>query len=375
MAADNFVMRLFSISFIARNAVIPSHKTARMPKPRLSLVAGISKLAARRTIVEHMAKRRLNKQQTRRIHEQAQARRDNAEQSDLKQGLVVAHYGSEVDIDSDGERVRCHMRANLPTIVCGDQILWQAGEEGLGVIDTLMERQSLLLRPRPYADPKPVCANIDTIYVVFAPQPEPHETLIDRYLVAAENAGIRTEIIINKCDLINSDNSEQIDALDKLYSGLGYHVYRTSKADQGLDALRAALSGHRSIFVGQSGVGKSSLINILLGEEIAATGELSSANDKGKHTTTTSVLYSLPSGGAIIDSPGIREFGLWHLDKEAIIRGFREFAPYVTACRFRDCAHENDKGCALLAAEQDGFISPSRMASYRHILHSLDERS
>lgn len=346
-----------------------------------------------------MSKRKLNKQQRIRI---AQNQAQVADSSNLLQGLVVTHYGKEVEVlmlDASGNIMeytpqRCHFRAKLPTIVCGDRVLWQAAPEGeaTGVIEALQERRTLLNRPRPYEDPKPVAANIDLIVVTLAPSPVPVTRLIDRFLIAAENAGIEACVLINKQDLLASGTGigeengigEEIEQLAEVYSELGYAVYSfcaTSdfEAEHNkvfLDAIR----NRTSILVGQSGVGKSSIINALDSRQQAKTGEVSAANERGRHTTTTSQLYLLDAihqgsepGTAIIDSPGIREFGLWHLSANDIINGMPEFQRYALQCKFRDCEHGKSKGCALHAAIDDGKIHRSRVSSYYQILDSLEE--
>lgn len=374
-----------------------------------------------------MSKRKLNKQQRSRIASNQAAVSENADSGDLSYGLVVTHYGKEVEVlelDSD-KRIasqttqRCHFRAKLPTIVCGDKVLWQAPPEGeaTGVIEALLDRRSLLKRPRPYQDPKPVAANIDTIFITLAPSPEPITSLIDRFLIAAENADIAVCLLLNKQDLMDGNPAvaQEIEKLIRVYTELGYPVYRycaadnetTQQNDASSLAFLDALKNRTSILVGQSGVGKSSIINALAGNHDAKIGDVSSANDKGRHTTTTSQLYQLFNHGlssvehesdqniasddkpatrfdrndnsddsittSIIDSPGIREFGLWHLSQDDIINGMPEFQRFSMECKFRDCEHGKSAGCALQLAIEQGDIHPSRVSSYHHILDSLDD--
>jgi len=338
-----------------------------------------------------MSKRKLNKQQQKRIDDNMRSLADNDAQQ-LLTGLVITHYGKEVDviaIDDVGNRIRgseqrCHFRANLPTLVCGDKIRWRNANETseTGIVESLLLRETLIERPRPYQDPKPVAANIDLIVLVIAPAPEPIASLIDRYIIAAENAHIPLAIVLNKTDLVETLNnralSDELEMLCSLYRSLGYPVYKFRTLD-GEDAeadrspLIELLREKTSILVGQSGVGKSSIINSLLGNSEAAVSQISSSNEKGRHTTTTSQMYFIDEGNtAIIDSPGVREFGLWHLDTSAIIYGLREFRDYAASCKFRDCEHGVSKGCALQEAFDTGKISASRIASYHHILNSRD---
>ena len=358
-----------------------------------------------------MSKRRLNKQQIDRIASNQAIVSESADDIDLLHGLVVTHYGKEVEVlrlnpdktIASQSTHRCHFRAKLPTIVCGDIILWRTppSNSATGVIEALLERESLLKRPRPYQDPKPVAANIDTIFITLSPQPEPISTLIDRFLIAAENAGIDVCLLLNKQDLMgeNPAVTDEINELLTLYSQLGYPVFRYSaeqneeeskgnnedaraekNADNAAETQRflAALANKTSILVGQSGVGKSSIINKLTGNHSAKIGDISTANDKGRHTTTTSQLYQLANADThiatgIIDSPGIREFGLWHLSPVDIISGLPEFQQHTHNCKFRDCQHGQSKGCALQEAFEQGEIHPSRISSYHHILDSLDQ--
>jgi ribosome biogenesis GTPase len=337
-----------------------------------------------------MAKRRLSEQQTRRIRDQQSRRATRAQQGETtgdgglgpeQAGLVISHFGRALDVEvlegaQRGEIVRCRMRSNLGALVTGDRVIWRPRLDGDGgVIVACVERQSLLARPDAHSGlPRPVAANIDQILVVVAPRPEPFANLIDRYLVAAEACGIEPILLLNKSDLLGdgSVEREEREALEALLAGyrdIGYHVLRASTVDRrGLDALRARLDGRTSVFVGQSGVGKSSLIAALLPGAQIRIGELSQAVTKGRHTTTTARLYHLPGGGDLIDSPGIREFGVGHLTRADIEAGFRELRPLLGRCRFRDCRHTSEPGCAIRAAEESGTLSLRRSTSLRMLL-------
>ena len=341
---------------------------------------------------ENMAKRRLSKQQQRRIRDHQAQRRQRAQQSetetldipsagelgDEQPGLVIARYGHQVDVESlsTGEPLlfRCHIRANLASLVPGDRVIWCPGTGQTGVIVARDERRNELLRPDRYNNLKPVAANIDHILIVLAPEPEPHDNLIDRYLVAAEITGIPPVLLLNKADLLNQDNRAEIESLLKRYRALGYATAQVSAATgERMAALDALVQNQTNVFVGQSGVGKSSLIQRLLPHEQLRVGEISEATGKGTHTTTTARLYHLEQGGALIDSPGIREFGLWHMTPDQLEYGFVELRALRGQCRFRNCRHAGEPGCALDEAVETGRISPQRLASFRRIRAELSE--
>ncbi|MEP5764678.1 MAG: small ribosomal subunit biogenesis GTPase RsgA [Halieaceae bacterium] len=334
-----------------------------------------------------MGKRKLTRRQAWRVNKIQDERRKRADARDQmaedaldsgglgaeQEGLVVAHYGSQVLVEAGGSSSRCHLRANLDSLVTGDRVIWCRGEP-LGVVVARQQRESELLRPDPYGKLKPVAANIDQIIVVIAPLPEPHAHVIDRYLVAAAAVNIAPLILLNKSDLVDAANRDAIEDLLAPYPALGYPVLDASCTNQdGLQALLTALKGKSSVFVGQSGVGKSSLVNALLPEVDIRVGELSETRQEGTHTTTTAQLYHLPDGGDLIDSPGIREFGLWHMEREQVEQGFREFEPLLGRCKFRDCKHQQEPACALLEAAARGEISDRRLQSYRDIIASLQD--
>lgn len=338
-----------------------------------------------------MSKRKLTRRQAWRIEKIQQERAERANKRSHKaevqinegdlgpeqEGLVIAHFGTQVAIealdhgDSAPEAVRCHLRANLGSLVTGDKVIWRSGDP-LGVVVAVLPRHSQLSRPDPHGDMKTIAANIDRIIIVIAPYPEPHGNLIDRYLVAAESLNIQPIILLNKVDRLDDSNRVRLDEMKQRYQALGYEWLNvSSQTGEGVDELMRYLAHFTSVFVGQSGVGKSSLINRLLPEENLRVGPLSTVSQQGTHTTTTAQLYHFPEGGHLIDSPGIREFGLWHMDEQSLLEGFIEFRPFLGHCKFRDCAHQTEPGCAIRTALENGDISPIRMASFKQILSTL----
>ncbi|MFZ5653679.1 MAG: ribosome small subunit-dependent GTPase A [Pseudomonadota bacterium] len=321
-----------------------------------------------------MTKRRLSLRQQRRILA-GQSRGfeagmiADAGEAGLRTGVVSARYGREVDVlDAAAPHApaqRCHLRANLEPVV-GDRVLWQSGDPQ-GVVSALAPRRSLLRR-RENRRVRILAANVDQVAIVIAPRPQPHPALVDRFLAAAELEGIEALLILNKCDLPDTGPAEAIGAAR---ARLGYPLVRVSARNGlGLENLRSHLERNISVFCGQSGVGKSSLINRLFPDAGAAVGALSEAAAKGRHTTTIARFYPLP-GGAVIDAPGIREFDVACADAHELIHGFVELLPLAAECRFRNCRHLDDPGCALAAAVREGAIDPQRLASFHHLRNQI----
>ena len=287
----------------------------------------------------------------------------------LQKGVVISRFGEQADV-ADGNKTvyRIYLRQNLGSCVSGDKVLFRLNEQSQGVIEAIEPRTSELTRPTPYAGVKTIVANVDQIFVMVAPFPDYSSLILDRYLVACELAGITTHIMLNKTDLLDPEKQAFFDQQISLYQQLGYQVFSSScKTGQGIEALKQQMAGKENIFVGQSGVGKSSLINQLLPDVTALTGQVSENSRLGTHTTTASRLYFLPDSGFIIDSPGVREFGLSHIEPELIIQGFIELQPLQGDCKFRNCQHQNEKGCALIRAAEQGTISKQRLKNYQKI--------
>jgi len=286
---------------------------------------------------------------------------------------VISHFGNEVLIeDTQGQRLRAIPRQNLPGLVTGDRICFEHAPTGLAIINAVAERHGTLTRSVKNNQAKVIATNIDQVAIICAAKPILKTGLIDRYLVACELADLKTLIVFNKLDLLDEDKLRTTKATLAVYEKIGYPVYYVSAASHThFTQLGEAFAGRTSILVGHSGVGKSSLINALIPDAQPRIGEISGASSKGQHTTTHSELYTLPGGGHIIDSPGIREFGLTPVDALTLATGFSEFRPYLGQCKFRDCTHHSEPGCAVVQAMHEGHIDPARLQSYRAILASF----
>ncbi|MGD2081782.1 MAG: small ribosomal subunit biogenesis GTPase RsgA [Chromatiales bacterium] len=334
-----------------------------------------------------MAKRRLSGRQQERIARIQEERRrrltERVEQSlatatadEPRRGRVVTRHGAHLVVADDaGALVHCLFRQNLGQVVCGDEVVWQSTGASGGVVTALLERGAVLSRPDYSGREKPLAANVTQLVVVIAPTPAPTEYLIDQYLVAAESLGVKALIAVNKLDALERDQRAGLLERFALYERMGYPVVGLSaRRRQGLGPLLEHLQEETSILVGQSGVGKSSLVNALLPDLDVQVGRLSGATGLGRHTTSAATLYSLPSGGRLIDSPGVRSFRLPDLDAERIEQGFRELRPYLGRCRFKNCAHDKEPECALKDALARGQIDPRRMESFLHMVAAAADR-
>lgn len=282
-------------------------------------------------------------------------------------GTVVAAFGRQYDIELDeGGHALCYPRGKKSHVACGDRVTVELSAPDHGAIAAVTPRTTLLYRSDAYRS-KLFAANATQAVIVVAAEPGFSDELVTRCIVAAEQQHMRVAIALNKIDL--ADKAEAARRQLAPFKALGYPVVELS-ATANADAIRPLLAGQCSVLVGQSGMGKSTLINALLPHAQAATREISDALDSGKHTTTHSRLYRLDAASSLIDSPGMQEFGLAHLTRAEVEQGFREFHPYLDKCRFRDCRHDREPDCALRAAVAAGSISARRLDQFHALCAS-----
>jgi ribosome biogenesis GTPase / thiamine phosphate phosphatase len=290
----------------------------------------------------------------------------------MPSGLVVAAYGKRYDVElADKSRISCVTRGKKTDLACGDKVTIKLTDKAQGVVETCLPRTSILYRSSTIKS-KTIATNVTQIIIVLATQPSFYEALLNRCLVAAEAAKIKPLIVLNKCDLVDKAG-DKTEAKIKLvlYQSLGYQVLHLS-AKQDISALRPYLTNHQSVLVGQSGMGKSTIINALLPGQNVRTQVMSEALDSGKHTTTAAHLYHLDTLGlndssSLIDSPGLQEFGLNHLSQTDLELAFIEFKPYLGNCRFNNCKHTHEPDCAVTQAVNAGKISLSRLKFYQEL--------
>ncbi|TFW16253.1 ribosome small subunit-dependent GTPase A [Duganella callida] len=296
--------------------------------------------------------------------------------SQKKTATIIAAHGRHYLAEADGQKLQCVTRGKKTNVAVGDLVHITLTSPDQGVIDKIEERKTLLYRSDQYKS-KLLAANLTQLFIVVATEPGFTDDLVSRALVAAEAAGIEAHLILNKVDVVDAlaRTRERVAP----YAALGYPVHEvsaTAQPEQTLATLKPLLAGASSILIGQSGMGKSSLINLLVPEAAIATREISAALDTGKHTTTFTRLYHLHELGpdaSIIDSPGFQEFGLYHLSEGMLERAFVEFEPYLGHCKFYNCRHLSEPQCAVLAAVEEGKITRMRHQLYAQLLHESSQ--
>jgi ribosome biogenesis GTPase len=290
-------------------------------------------------------------------------------------GTIIAAHGRHYLADVDGEFLQCVTRGKKTNIAVGDVVHLKRTSENQAVIEKIAERTTLLYRSDQYKS-KLLAANISRLFIVIATEPGFADDLVSRSLVACEAAGVEAHLILNKVDVIEPLARARERA--GLYANLGYPLHEVSARtdpEGTVATLMPLLAGQSSIFIGQSGMGKSSMINLLVPDADIAVREISEALDTGKHTTTFTRLYQLPGegGGKIIDSPGFQEFGLYHLTEGMLERAFVEFKPYLGGCKYYNCRHLAEPFCAVLEAVKDGKIARIRHELYAQLLHESEQ--
>ena len=300
-------------------------------------------------------------------------------------GLVIKSTGSSyiVRLD-DGLDAECHIKGNFRIrgirstnpVAVGDYVEVQTLPDGTQWIKEIEERRNYIIRRSTNLSKEShiLAANIDQVaLIVTINHPQTSTTFIDRFLATCEAYRVRALLIFNKIDLLTEEELKQLEELRALYESLGYPTLAICAKALNSEAINAILSGKTTLLSGNSGVGKSTLLNALFGREMTRTGKISDAHDKGMHTTTFSEMYFLPDGGAVIDTPGIKGFGSVDITKEEVGHYFREFFATSKDCRFGNCTHTNEPGCAVQEALVRGDIAISRYESYLSLLGDCTE--
>lgn len=286
-----------------------------------------------------------------------------------QQGLIVAAHGRHYLAQADGQMWQCVTRGKKSDVATGDRVRFRPTSADQGVIEEILPRATLLYRSDQFKS-KLLASNLTQLLIVVATEPSFSDDLVSRALVAAEAAGIRPRLVLNKIDLI--DQRDAARARVALYEGLGYPVHEVSARAEPAEAvatLQPLLQGESTILIGQSGMGKSSLVNLLVPDADIAVREISQRLDSGKHTTTFTRLYAIDEATSVIDSPGFQEFGLYHLSEGMLERAFPEFKPHLSGCRFYNCHHVAEPGCAILQAVADEQIDAGRHQLYLQLRH------
>lgn len=294
----------------------------------------------------------------------------------MTRGVVLHGTGGAWHVHGeDGTAVVAALRGSVKhgsesKLAVGDEVQLRRDARDSGwTISEVFPRRSQLARRSPGRGrtERIIAANVDQVVVVFAlRQPEPHVAMLDRFLVIAEANGLAARIVVNKVDLADEEEARRLFAV---YETIGYPLHITScRTGQGLEGLREALQGRTSVVSGPSGVGKSSLLNALYPGLGLRVGEISASVNKGRHTTVGAFLHPLPDGGFVVDTPGLREIGLWGVPSDALDACFPDLRSLRDECRFADCRHVAEPECAVIAAIERGSVSPSRYASYQKLL-------
>ena len=293
----------------------------------------------------------------------------------INTGRVVTRFGAELLVENNNDpknpTVRCTAKRKFDSIVCGDFITWHHNEHGNASVDDLLPRTNALTRPGYRGKPRTIAANIDQLVIVNSWLPETSWNLVDRYLIAADQLKAEAVIVMNKSDLAKDHATDEDWQAIKAYQEIGYSVLEmNAHTGEGIQELKDLMGNKTSIFSGRSGVGKSSIANKILPDSDIMVGIISDSGE-GKHTTTTANLYQLGNGGYLIDSPGVRDYALGDISTSDLSDGYIEFAKYSNNCRFHNCTHDHEPGCAVTKAVESGEINQGRYQRYIDALKNL----
>ncbi len=301
-------------------------------------------------------------------------------------GRVIRNTGSWYEVRTDdGRSVRCKVKGNFRLrgirstnpVAVGDGVTLREGETGDAFITEIDERRNYIIRKASNLSKQShiLAANLDlAVLMVTVAKPETSTTFIDRFLASAEAYRVPVILAFNKTDILTPEEQEQARYLQWLYGDIGYETFALSALNgEGVEALRKAISGKTTLLAGHSGVGKSTLLNTLIPTANVRTAAISEAHGTGMHTTTFSELFELPDGGSLIDIPGIKGFGTFDMERKEVAHYFREIFSASEACRFNNCTHTHEPGCAVLAAIEEHRIASSRYASYLSMLDDKEE--
>jgi ribosome biogenesis GTPase / thiamine phosphate phosphatase len=283
---------------------------------------------------------------------------------------VVARYGSEVDVLlPGGEVLRANLRRKVEDVVCGDMVAVEPGER---IVTARERRRNQLTRRDGFDKRRTIAANIDRVWVVVAPRPAIPHLLIDRFLVGILNLPASAAVVVNKCDLVDDVTGPALEESIAGYRHLELPILQVSaKNGLGLEAFRAAAAGSTNILVGPSGVGKSSLIQAMLPGETLKVGAVGDTGE-GRHTTTTARWYPAEGQAAWIDSPGVRDFTPEIETTDELVRGFPDLADFGDGCRFRNCTHRSEPGCAVRQAVEQGLLPDRRLQAWLELLRGVE---
>lgn len=287
---------------------------------------------------------------------------------------MITRFGAELLVENPDKKfspIRCTAKRKFDTIVCGDFITWHHNQHGNASVADLLPRTNALTRPGYRGRPRTIAANIDQLVIVNSWLPETSWDLVDRYLIAAQQLKATAIIVMNKSDLAEEHATEEDRRAMKAYQDIGYEVLEmNAHTGEGIQELQTLMNNKTSIFSGRSGVGKSSIANKIL-PDIDITVGIISDSGEGKHTTTTATLYQLESGGYLIDSPGVRDYALGDISHQYLSDGYIEFLTFRDQCRFNNCTHNHEPGCAIVKAVKSADISKERYERYLDALSKL----